>query len=175
MQTYKSTSSFNNVYVILMFINCFFFYSQGSKEFLKLKCLNQMPLTMKDIENQDILYIIYYKSDKKGFEQNIINVNNYEIDSYYFCNFFHYPLYLYDYNKFEKKNIRKPKPMFKNSRFICKNIKKTIDISFIKKFGYDIYQLCNNKKIDIYIIDFDIKFKNKFKITQVNRPTFVID
>lgn len=159
-------------FFILSFYNAF---SQENKELIKIKCLKNMPTTFEEIQNQDTIYVLYHKSNEKGLEQDLVDTKDYEIDSYYFYNFLHFPLYLYEYNLFDKVNIRKPKAEYRKESFICKNIKKTIDIYFIRKFGYDLYEQCYKKTHIIYIIDLDCKLKNKYKLVQVNNPIFVVE
>lgn len=149
--------------------------SQGMKELQNLKCLKDMPNTYEEIQNKDTIYILYHKSDIKGYEQNNINYKNPEIDSYYFYNYIHFPMYLYDYDKFKMINIQKPQASFVKIKIICKKIKQTIDVCFLKKFGYEFYVDFYKTKRTTFIIDLDKKIKNRYKVIQVNNPTYIID
>ncbi len=103
-------------------------------------------------------------------------MKNYEYNSYYFYNHIHFPLKISEYLKSGIVNFLKPIEMYKSKSFIYKNIKKTIDVYYLKKFGYEFYtDFYDKKKRITFIIDLDTKIKNKYKIIQVNNPTYVIE
>ena len=128
----------------------------------------------KFIEN-DTIYILYYKSNVNGFEQNKIDVENYDGNSYYFFKYVHFPLDIYDLDGFEKVNFRKPIEMYKSESFICKNIERTIDVFYLKNYDNKIYKDFYTKKRIFFIIDLDSKMNNNYKIRQVNYPINIID
>ena len=128
-----------NILIILFFLNSNVGFSQENKELKKIKCLKKMTSTYEKFQKNDTIYILYYKSNEKGFEQNKIDVKNYDGNSYYFYNYVHFPLSIYDLNGFEKINFREPIEMYKSKSFICKNIERTIDVGYLKSYTPNIY------------------------------------
>ncbi len=173
MQTYKTRIMrilFSTLLFILGVSNIF---SQENHKLRKIKCLKDMPSTFEEIQKFDTIYVLYHKSNLKGLEQNKIDIENYEGNSYYFYSYIHFPLDIYDYDGFEKVNYKKPIEMYKKKSFICQNINKVIDVSFLKKCGYKFHAYFYDKKKIIFIIDLDAKVKNKYKIVQVNKPRYI--
>jgi hypothetical protein len=158
---------------MFIFFSTINIFSQENKELKKIKCLKRMPVTCEKLQKNDTIYILYHKSNLIGFEQNKIDIENYERNSYYFYGYIHFPLDIYDYDGFEKVNYRKPIEMYKTESFICKNINKVIDINFLKKCGYKFHADFYDEKKIIFVIDLDIKVKNKYKIVQVNKPIYI--
>lgn len=130
---------------------------------------------LEEITIHDTIFILYNKSAEKDYEQDKIDVKDYEGNSYYFFNEVHFPLRIYDRDGFNKINYRNPIVMYKSKSFICKNIKKAIDVFTMKKFGRALYQNLYLKKPIIFIIDLDSKIKNRFKIVQVNLPEIIMN
>ena len=163
------------IIIILFFLNSNVGFSQENKELKKIKCLKKMTSTYEKFQKNDTIYILYYKSNEKGFEQNKIDVENYDGNSYIFFNYVHFPLSNYDLNGFEKINFREPIEMYKSKSFICKNIERTIDIFYLKNNATKIFNDFYTKKRVLFIVDLDTKIKNKYKIIQVNNPLHIID
>jgi hypothetical protein len=160
---------------ILIFLHCNVGFSQENKELKKIKCLNKMPDTYEQIRDLDTIFILYYKSDIKKFEQNAVNRPGNDFNNYNFFNVQIFPLQIYDEIGYEKVNFREPLIMYKRKSFITKNIERTIDVKFLKKYHYYIYGDFYRRKRITFIIDLDSKNKNKYKIVQVNYPRYIVE
>ena len=163
------------IIILLIFFNCDIGFSQENKEIKKIKCLKNMACNYEKLIKNDTIFILYYKSNVKGLEQNKIDIENYDSNSYIFFNYHHFPLDIYDRQGFEKVNFRKPIEMYMSKSFICKNIERTIDVSYLKNNANKIFNDFYSKKRVLFIIDLDTKIKNKYKIRQVNNPLYIID
>ncbi|WP_026977465.1 hypothetical protein [Flavobacterium tegetincola] len=161
--------------LILLFANCYFSFAQINHELKKIKCLDKMPNTYEQIKDLDTIFILYYKSDLDGFEQNAFNKKGSKYNSYNFFNVQFFPLQIYDEIGYEKVNFREPLIMYKRKSFITKNIERTIDVRFLKKYHYYIYTDFYRRKRTTFIIDLDSKVKNKYKIIQVNYPRYIVE
>ena len=175
MQIYNPTKIGKIIWLFVFIMSITNSLSQENPEIKKIKCLKKMPVSYEQIKNNDTLFILYHKSTEKGFEQNKIDIKNYDGNSYYFYNYIHFPLEIYDYEGFEKVNFRNPIVMYKTKSFIRKRLKNTIDVYFLKKFSYEFYTDFYDKKRVTFVIDLDSKIKNKYKIVQVNNPIRIIE
>lgn len=128
-----------NILIILIYLISSVGFSQENKELKKIKCLKKITSTYEKFQKNDTIYILYYKSNEKGFEQNKIDVKNYDGNSYYFYNYVHFPLDIYEKEGFEKTSFTKPIEMYKSKSFICKNIERTIDIFYLKNNATKIF------------------------------------
>ena len=161
--------------LILLFANCYFSFAQINHELKKIKCLHKMPNNYEQIKDLDTIFILYYKSDLDGFEQNTVNTIGNDFNNYNFFNVQIFPLQIYDEIGYEKVNFREPLIMYKRKSFITKNIERTIDVRFLKKYHYYIYTDFYRRKRTTFIIDLDSKVKNKYKIIQVNYPRYIVE
>ena len=164
-----------NIVIILIYLISNVGFSQENKELKKIKCLDSMPNTYEKIKDLDTLFILYYKSDLKKFEQNLVNIPGHYFNNYNFFNYQYFPLQIYDEINYKKFNFREPIIMYKKKSFISKNIRRTIDVHFLRKFAYEIYTDFYTRERITFIIDLDSKNKNKYKIVQVNRPRYIIE
>jgi hypothetical protein len=140
------------IIILLIFLNCDIGFSQENKEIKKLKCLKKMTCNYENFRENHTIYILHYKSNIKGFEQNKIDVENYDGDTYNFFNYVHFPSDIYDLNGFEKINYRKPMEMYKSKSFICKNIERTIDVAYLKNNAPKIYNDFYSKKKELSLL-----------------------
>ena len=161
--------------LILLFANCYFSFAQINHELKKISCLDKMPNTYEQIKDLDTIFILYYKSDLDGFEQNAFNKKGSKYNSYNFFNVQFFPHQIYDEIGYEKVTFREPIIMYKKKSFITKNMIRTIDVQFLRKFYYEIYTDFYRKKRITFIIDLDSKVKNKYKIIQVNYPRYIVE
>lgn len=164
---------------IIVFVLLIFYlnpiYAQSIKHLKKIKCFQKMPQFYEQIEKLDTLYILFTESSEKGFEQELVNLTNHDFNNYNFYQNIFFPLDIYEFDMFTKINFRKPHIMYASKSFICKNAKKIIDVYFLKKFSYEINFSFYKKKRTTFIINLDSKIKNKYKIIEVNIPTYVIE
>lgn len=160
---------------LIIFIFSITGFSQENKELKKIKCLKKISCNYEKFLKNDTIFILYYKSNVKGLEQNKIDLENYDSNSYIFFNYHNFPLDIYDRQGFEKVNFRKPIEMYKSKSFICKNIERTIDVFYLKNYARKIFNDFYTKSKIIFIIDLDSKLNNKYKIRQVNYPIYIID
>ena len=166
----------NILVIILIFtVNGFTVSAQNNAELNKIKCLDKMPDTYEQIKDLDTIFILYFKSDLDGFEQNAFNKKGSKYNSYNFFNVQIFPLQIYDEIGYEKVNFREPLIMHKRKSFISKNVERTIDVRFLKKYHYYIYTDFYRRKRTTFIIDLDSKVKNKYKIIQVNNPEYIVE
>lgn len=166
----------NLVFILVFFIiNTHGVFAQDIPELKKIKCLDKMPNTYEQIKDIDTIFILYYKSDLEKFEQNMVNTPGHFFNNYNFFNYQYFPLQIYDEVGYDKVNFREPLVMYKRKSYITKNIKKTIDVHFLRKFNYEIYTDFYRRNRITFIIDLDTKIKNKYKIIQVNYPRYIIE
>ena len=175
MQIYNPIKTKNTFWLFVFITSIINLYSQESATLKKIKSLKKMPKSYEQIINNDTLFILYHKSTEKGYEQNKIEIKNYDGNSYYFYNYIHFPLAIFEYQGFDRINYRNPIVMYKSKSFICNKLKNTIDVYFLKKFSYEFYTDFYDKKRITFIIDLDIKINNKYKIVQVNQPTYIVE
>lgn len=163
------------IFLFFFVINSFNGYTQINPELKKIKCLDKMPSTYEQVKDLDTIFILYYKSDLEKFEQNTVNSIGNDFNNYNYFNVQFFPLQIYDEIGYEKVNFREPIIMYKKKSFITKNMIRTIDVQFLRKFYYEIYTDFYRKKRITFIIDLDSKVKNKYKIIQVNYPRYIIE
>ena len=157
--------------LILLFANCYFSFAQINPELKKIKCQDKMPNTYEQIKDLDTMFILYYKSVVKGLEQKIDkDVNG--TTRYSFFNHHFFPVEIYDSVGLERLNFRQPIIMYKRKSYIRRNIKKTIDVTYLRKFSYNVHSDFYDRARITFIIDLDSKVKNKYKFIQVNRPYY---
>jgi hypothetical protein len=159
------------IIIIIIFLHCNIGFSQENKELKKIKRLDKMPNTYEQIKDLDTIFILYYKSVVKGLEQKIDkDVNG--TTRYSFFNHHFFPVEIYDIVGLERLNFRQPIIMYKRKSYIRRNIKKTIDVTYLRKFSYNVHSDFYDRARITFIIDLDSKVKNKYKIIQVNRPHY---
>ena len=148
--------------------------AQGLKEFKKLKCLKNKMASLENVLALDTVFILYYKSDKNGFEQGRYDAKYY-LENRYVLGKTMFSYQIYDFEGEKKVNFRDPNIMDKSKNYICKNRERIIDVNFFINNWYILYNHFNEVKPILYVIDLDQKVKHKYKIVQVNHPSYVIE
>ena len=132
-----------------------------------------MPKSMDDIVTMDTIFVLYQKSNDKKLIQIKYDNNTDKYKQYEFMNDIVFPMQIFDYERFNRVNIREPKIMYKKKLYICKNMYRTIDVNFLSKFEMH-FGLTDFKKGTVFlIIELDSKVKGKYKIVQVNHPEYI--
>lgn len=164
----------NLIYLILFLVNIFTAYSQDNRPLKKFRCFKNMPKNIDDIKNVDTIFVIYQKSNEEKFEQSKTDIAGTEYRRYNFGPLIYFPMEIFEYDNFERRNFQEPAVFYRKKSFLCKNTYRTIDVYFLQKWGWQfILKFYDQKKTIFFLIDLDSKTKGKYKIVQVNTPVIV--
>lgn len=159
-----------------MFILVFNLYGQEYTPLKNWKCFKEMPVNVENIKTNDTLFVIYQKSDIKGFQQRkIYNRLAEDYEYYLFGKYFSFPIQIFDYVNWKRVNYREPKILYKNKKYICRNMYRTVDVKFLVNWGMKLEATKVDSIVHFFIVEIDNSIGEFYKIVQVNRPIYTED